>query len=73
MVASCAFSPTGLTIVSGSWDTTLSLWTAATGRLQQTIDIDANSEGVTSCCFSPDGKSILSGHNDGSRKVVGCC
>ena len=65
-ITSVAVDAARSTIVSGSRDTTLRLWTAATGQLQQIVDTDSD---VYSCCFSPDGKSILSGHEGGSVQL----
>jgi len=36
-ISAVAFSPSGRTIVSGSWDDTLKLWDAASGREVRTL------------------------------------
>ncbi|MDR2093934.1 MAG: caspase family protein [Treponema sp.] len=66
-VNSAAFSPDGRTIVSGSSDTTLKLWDAATGREIRTLS--GHSYYVSSAAFSPDGRTIVSGSWDNTLKL----
>jgi WD40 repeat protein len=62
-VASVAFSPDGKSIVSGSWDNTIRLWDAQTGKpIGQSLQ--GHKSDVTSVAFSPDGKQIVSGSRD---------
>jgi WD40 repeat protein len=62
-VTSVAFSPDGKQIVSGSRDTTVRRWDAATG--QQLLPVlKGHTSWVTSVAFSPDGKQIVSGSRD---------
>jgi WD40 repeat protein len=61
-VSSVAFSPDGTTIASGSWDNSVRVWDAATGRLLRQLNGHKNS--VTSVAFSPDGTTIASGSYD---------
>jgi WD40 repeat protein len=67
IVSSVAFSPDGKTIVSGSFDNTLKLWDAATGRELRTLS--GHSDTVCSVAFSPDGRTIVSGSDDGTLKL----
>jgi WD40 repeat protein len=64
-VNSIAFSPDGKTIVSGSDDKTIKLWTKE-GKLLQTFN---DTSKVTSLAFSPDGQTIISGSDDKTIKL----
>jgi len=62
-VVSVAFSADGKLIVSGSLDTTVRLWDAATGQpIGQPLT--GHTETVTGVAFSPDGQRIVSGSAD---------
>jgi WD40 repeat protein len=60
---SVAFSPDGKRIVSGSWETTLHLWNAQTGKLIGQ-PLQGHTDVVTSVAFSLDGERIVSGSGD---------
>ncbi len=66
-VSSCAFSPDGRRIVSGSEDNTLRLWDAETGAALMTLN--GHQDGVSSCAFSPDGRRIVSGSYDNTLRL----
>jgi WD40 repeat protein len=66
-VGSIACSPDGKTVLSGSWDNTLKLWDAASGKLIRTFT--GHSSGVYSVAYSPDGKTVLSGSGDSTLKL----
>ena len=66
-VNSVAFSPDGKTIASGSYDNTIKLWDAASGKELKTMF--GHSNWVLSVSFSPDGKTIASGSWDGTVKL----
>jgi WD40 repeat protein len=53
-VRSVAFSPDGRTLASGSFDGTVRLWEAKTGRLLRTLE--GHTDSVRSVDFSPDGR-----------------
>ena len=57
LVTSVAFSPDGKTIVSGSWDKTVRLWSVQTG--EQLKVLEGHSSEVKSVAFSPDGKTVM--------------
>jgi WD40 repeat protein len=58
-VSDVAFSPDGRYVLTGSNDTTIKLWDAATGREIKTFS--GHKDPVLSVAFSPDGRFALSG------------
>ena len=66
-VRTCAFSPDGTRIVSGSDDNTLRLWDVETG--DEIAVLRGHTGGVLTCAFSPDGMRVVSGSNDGSLRL----
>ena len=61
------FSPDGRWIVSGSADSSLRVWDAATGKLAYTLE--GHTTGVRCVAFSPDGRRIASGGEDTTVRV----
>ncbi len=66
-VDSVAFSPDGLTLVSGSEDQTIRLWDIATG--EKCLTIKGHTALVMSVVFSPDGQLLASGSKDGTARL----
>lgn len=66
-VRACAYSPDGRSIVSASFDNTLKVWDATSGRALLTL-YEHTTE-VTDCMYSPDGRSIVSSSWDKTLKV----
>ncbi|MEH2305913.1 nSTAND1 domain-containing NTPase, partial [Nostoc sp.] len=66
-VISVAFSPDGKTIASASFDNTVKLWDAATGK--EITTLKGHSEAVYGVAFSPDGKMIASASSDKTVKL----
>lgn len=62
-VLSVAYSPDGKTIASGSYDKTVKLWDASTGRELSTLK--GHAEQINSVSFSPDGKTLASASGAG--------
>ncbi|EIN03683.1 WD40 repeat-like protein [Punctularia strigosozonata HHB-11173 SS5] len=62
-VTSVAFSPDGSQIASGSWDSTIRIWNADTGK-EIREPLRGHTRIVTSLSFSPDGKRLASASND---------
>jgi DNA-binding beta-propeller fold protein YncE/tRNA A-37 threonylcarbamoyl transferase component Bud32 len=66
-VCAVAFSPDGKRIVSGSWDRTLKVWDAATGK--EMLALKGHAGAVRGVAFSPHGERIVSGSADKTLKV----
>ncbi len=58
-VSSVAYSPDGLRMVTGSYDSTAKVWDAATG--QELFALTGHKGFVMSVAFSPDGQRIVTG------------
>jgi WD40 repeat protein len=63
-VMSCSFAPDGATILSGSNDRTMKLWSTTTGLCLRTLD--GHYGPVRSCSFSSSGHEICSASDDGT-------
>ncbi len=72
-VLSIAFSPDIKTLVSGSYDQTVKVWSLKTGRnldtLYEHFDISLDSNGVKSIIVSPDACILVSGDENGKIKI----
>jgi WD40 repeat protein/serine/threonine protein kinase len=58
-VTSAVFSADGGTIVSGSWDKSVRVWDASSGR--ELFKLPGHTNSVRSVAFSPDGQRIVAG------------
>jgi WD40 repeat protein len=58
-----AFTPDGQTLASGSTDSTVILWDAATGQ-QLGDGLHGHADSVNAVTFSRDGKTLASGSSD---------
>ena len=67
-VTSASFSPDGKRIVSASWDNTVRIWDAQTGR-QIGQPLEGHTSSVESASFSPDGKRIVSASEDYTVRI----
>jgi WD40 repeat protein len=68
-VTSVAFSPDGARLASGSWDTTLRLWDAASGAPLATLK--GHGSRLAAVAFSPDGRQLASGAHDSTVRLWG--
>ncbi len=65
--AAAGFSPDGARIVSGSWDNTVRVWDAASGK--ELLVLRGHERPVCAAGFSPDGARIVSGSDDHTVRV----
>jgi WD40 repeat protein len=69
-VYAVAFSPDGGYVATGSFDKTLKLWDAATGKEVKTLGGPGGHQNlVLSTAFSPDGQMLASGSTDNTAKL----
>jgi WD40 repeat protein len=66
-VSSVSFSSDGLRVVSGSYDSTVRIWDAASATVQHTME--GHTIRVTSVAFSSDGSRIVSGSDDETVRI----
>jgi WD40 repeat protein len=66
-VSSVGFSPDGRRVVSGSFDNTIKIWDAATGR--EALTLKGHTLAVCSVCFSDGDQKIISTSFDKTIKV----
>jgi WD40 repeat protein len=76
-VTSCSFAPDSATMLTGSDDCKMKLWSTSTGQCLLTLDglggavspskLSPNPRRARACCsFSPSGQEIISASNDGT-------
>jgi WD40 repeat protein len=63
LVTGLAFAPDGQTLASASWDLTVKLWAIHTGRVIETIPVQARNSNLV---WSPDGRLLATGALDPS-------
>ena len=66
-ISQIEYSPDGKLIASASWDRTIKLWHAQTGKLIDTLAGHEN--GINSIAFSPDSQTLISGSEDRTIKI----
>ncbi|MCF3596825.1 CHAT domain-containing protein [Planktothrix agardhii 1032] len=66
-VYAVSFSPDGKRLATGSWDNTVKLWDANTGKEIQTLR--GHTDRVYGVSFSPDGKRLATGSWDNTVKL----
>ena len=64
---SVAFSPDGKRFISGSYDRTIKIWNAATGK--EIMTLEGHNRCVNSVAYSPKGDYIVSGGDDNTIRI----
>jgi len=68
-VVSIAFSPNNLILATGSFDGTLRLWEATTGKLL--LETKEHYAEIQRLAFTPDGTILVTGSQDGTIRMWG--
>ncbi|MBD3882082.1 WD40 repeat domain-containing protein [Phormidium tenue FACHB-886] len=66
-ITSLAFSPSGRTLISGSWDNTAKIWNVQTGEVIR--DFSERTERILAVSFRLDGRAFALGSGDGTINV----
>jgi WD domain, G-beta repeat len=69
-ILAVAFSPDGRTIAGGSWDETIRIWDAGTGK--EIAQLTGHNAYVKNVQFSPDGKFLVTGGGDRKLRLWDC-
>jgi len=64
---SIAYSPNGLMLASGSWDSKLRLWDVDSGKL--IVTMEGHEDSIYSVQFSPGGQLLATSSGDGTVKI----
>ena len=68
-ITACHYSRDGSRVVTGSWDCSVKLWCASTGKIEHTLE--GHTKNVTCCVISRDGTVIVSASDDRTAIVWG--
>ena len=66
-VNTCAITPDGRHLVSGSYDRTLNIWNLQSGTCLRTLE--GHTDSIRTCAITPDGRHLVSGSSDNTLKI----